>query len=645
MCGLVGFIDLRRQTSQDALERLVRQMAHAQHHRGPDDGGVWADAEAGIALGFRRLAIIDLSAAGHQPMVSANGRYIIVYNGEVYNADDLRPDIESRGIRLRGRSDTEVILESIAVIGVEATLQRLVGMFAMAVWDARDRVLSLARDRLGKKPLYWGRIGSSIFFGSQPKSFFVHPDWRGEIDLASLALYLRFNNVPAPRSIFCGMAQVHPGGIIHICEGKATEKRYWSAKDVAARGTADRMDVDDIEAVEQLDEILRDAVRRRMMADVPLGAFLSGGIDSSTVVALMQAQSTAPVKTFSIGFDEQIYDEAPHARAVAQHLGTDHHELYVRPEDAVGVIPSLPDYYDEPFADSSQIPTFLVSALARRHVTVALSGDGGDELFAGYPRYARGCELAERLSRIPGPVRSMARFSVRMASPGRWDLLARLLPPRLRPANVGIRAHKFANLTDAGGEEVLYREFMSHWQQPDSLLIDGREPVDDPWNGVLAPIAPDFLDRMQLIDTLTYLPNDILTKVDRASMAVSLEARVPLLDHRVVEFSWRLPRRFKMRGGLSKWILRQVLYRYVPASLVERPKMGFGVPIDEWLRGRLRDWAEDLLSERSLTADGLFHPGPIRQRWQEHLSGQANWQAQLWVILMFQAWKRRWLDG
>jgi asparagine synthase (glutamine-hydrolysing) len=645
MCGLTGFIDLRRQTPQDRLEDLARRMADTILHRGPDDGGVWADAEAGVALGFRRLSIVDLTAAGHQPMLSADGRHVIVYNGEVYNAEELRPELEARGVHLRGHSDTEVILEACAAWGVEPTLQRLVGMFAIAIWDIKARTLTLARDRLGKKPLYWGRIGSTVFFGSQPKSFFVHPDWRPEIDRDSLALYLRFNNVPAPRSIFRGLAQLSPGSLVVIREGAAQGRRYWSVADVAQRGVADRMAMDDDAAVEQLDHILRDAVRRRMVADVPLGAFLSGGIDSSAVVALMQAQSNVPIKTFSIGYDEKQYDEAPHARAVARHLGTEHHELYVRPQDAIDVIPGLSDYYDEPFADSSQIPTLLVSALARRHVTVALSGDGGDELFAGYPRYARGCEVTAAASQAPRAIRAFMRGAIRTVSPRGWDLAARLLPAAIRPANVGIRAHRLADLIDTGGEEALYRDFMTHWHHPETMLTAGREPVDPIWTGTLVRSVPNFLERMQLIDTMTYLPNDILTKVDRASMAVSLEARVPLLDHRVVEFAWRLPVRFKVRNGTSKWILRQVLYRYVPPALVERPKMGFGVPIDEWLRGRLRDWAEDLLSEKAMKSDGLFHPGPIHARWKEHLSGRANWQYQLWVILMFQAWKRRWLGA
>ncbi len=645
MCGFTGFIDLRRQTSQDRLERLVQTMADSVRHRGPDDGGVWADAEAGIALGFRRLAIVDLTEAGHQPMMSADGRYVVVYNGEIYNAGELRSELGARGVCPRGHSDTEVMLEGFAIWGIESTLQRLIGMFAIALWDRRLRVLTLVRDRLGKKPLYWGRIGSTVFFGSQPKSFFAHPEWRPEIDRGSLALYLRFNNVPAPRSIFRGLAQLAPGSLVEMRDGETKGRRYWSIADVARRGAADRADLDDDAAIEALDVLLRDAVRRRMVADVPLGAFLSGGIDSSTVVAMMQSQSTVPIKTFSIGFDEKRYDEAPHARAVARHLCTDHHELYIRPEDAIDVIPGLPESYDEPFADSSQIPTLLVSALARRHVTVSLSGDGGDELFAGYPRYMRGCELAAIISRVPRPIRPWLRSAIRAVPARGWDLVARLLPAAIRPASVGVRAHKFAELIDAGGEESLYRGLMTHWQRPELVLTSGREPVDPIWTGALAQDTPDFLERMQLIDTLTYLPNDILTKIDRASMAVSLEARVPLLDHRVVEFAWRLPPRFRMRDGTSKWILRQILYRYVPAELIERPKMGFGVPIDVWLRGRLRDWAEDLISERALEADGLFHPKPIRACWEEHLSGRSDWQYPLWVILMFQAWKRRWLPA
>ncbi len=424
MCGLVGFIDLRCQTSQAELETLARVMANSLVNRGPDDRQVWADAEAGIAIGFRRLAVIDLSEAGRQPMVAKDGRYVIAYNGEVYNAGDIRRELEGRGVALRGHSDTEVILEACVLFGIEQTIRRLIGMFAIALWDRRERTLTLARDRLGKKPLYWGRIGSTFFFGSQPKSFFSHPNWRAEIDHDSLALYLRFNNVPAPRSIFRNIAQLAPGSMIVLRDRVVQECRYWSAENIAEIGVNERLDIEDSVAIDKLHSLLEDAVRMRMVADVPLGAFLSGGINSSTVVALMQAQSGAPIKTFSIGYTEQKYDEAPYARAVARHLGTDHHELYVRPEEAMDVIPKLADFYDEPFANSSQIPTLIVSALARRHVTVSLSGDGGDELFAGYPRYRHGEQLTEVISRVPGPLRPALRAAICAFPAQIWDIAA-----------------------------------------------------------------------------------------------------------------------------------------------------------------------------------------------------------------------------
>jgi len=642
LCGLTGFLDLARATPVDQLAELAGRMAATLDHRGPDDNQLWVDAEAGVALAFRRLAIVDLTEAGRQPMVSASGRFVIIYNGEVYNAEALRPELAARGIAFRGHSDTEIILESCAAFGVAATVPRLIGMFAFALWDRAERRLTLVRDRMGIKPLYYGRFGRTFFFGSQPKSFRPHPDWRSEIDRDSLAAFLRFAYVPAPRSIHQGLQQLQPGHMAEIgADGTVTESCYWDIREKSAAGRAARWEIGDDDAVEGFDTLLRDAVAKRMIADVPLGALLSGGIDSSTVVALMQAQSDRPIKTFSIGFAEEGFDEAPHAAAVARHLGTEHHELYVDSAQARQVIPDLPRWFDEPFADSSQIPTLLVSELARRQVTVALSGDGGDELLAGYNRYLHGKRLITWTESVPRPLRSAGAAMLQAVPAGAWDGLARVLPGRYRPARAADRAAKLAEMLRAGAEERLYRQLVGQWPSPEALVPGAVEPVDTIWTGALAEEVPDFVERMQLIDMMTYLPDDILTKVDRASMAVSLEARVPLLDHRVVEHCFHLPARMKIRNGETKWLLRRVLDRYVPQALVDRPKMGFGVPIDTWLRGPLRDWAEALLAPGRLAAEG-FDPAPIRERWTQHLSGAVNWQYQLWCVLMYQSWREHW---
>jgi asparagine synthase (glutamine-hydrolysing) len=643
MCGLAGFFDLTASLARTDAERTARRMADAVTPRGPDDGQVWADTDAGIALGFRRLAIRDLTPAGRQPMASADGRYAIVFNGEVYNADDLRPELSGRGLTFRGRSDTEVILEACAAWGAEQAVTRFIGMFAIALWDRETRTLTLMRDRLGIKPLYYGRFGDVWLFGSQPRSLAEHPAWRAGLDRDSLAAYLRYGYVPAPRSIFRNLHQLPPGHMVVIdAAGRVSESCYWNIQDIAAAGVANPLDLTDAEAADRLDTLLRDAVRRRMLADVPLGAFLSGGIDSSLVVALMQAQSERPVKTYSIGFHEARYNEAEHARRVAAHLGTEHHELYVEPGHALEVIPDIPEWYDEPFADSSQIPTFLVSELTRRHVTVALSGDGGDELFAGYNRYARARELLGQVQGLPDGLRRGLAAGLRAVPTDWYAGLGRLLTAGRRGHLLGDRAERMARLLDPATELKLYRDLVAQWPDPAALVPGSTEPESPIWRVETHAALADRTDRMQLVDMLTYLPDDILTKVDRASMAVSLEVRVPILDHRVLELAWRLPQRFKVRDGETKWLLRQLLYRYVPRTLIERPKMGFGVPVDEWLRGPLRDWAEDLLSEHALAEDGLLDPKPIRALWAEHLTCGMDWQYRLWVILMFQAWRRRW---
>ncbi len=642
MCGLTGFLDTRPQADRRAFAGIVSAMTDTLRHRGPDDAGVWTEEAAGIALGHRRLSIIDLSPLGHQPMLSANGRYVIVFNGEIYNYQDLAAELRRGGATFRGQSDTEVILEGIAAWGFVPTLERLIGMFAIAVWDRQERVLMLARDQLGIKPLYWSDRDGLVLFGSELKALRAHPAWAGEIDRGALMAYLRLAYVPGPHSIYRHAKKLQPGGwLIKRPDRPAELGTYWDMRAAARAGLADRARYDDREATDRLDALLRDSVRRQMVADVPLGAFLSGGIDSSTVVALMQAESARPVRTFTIGFRERAYDEARHARAVAAHLGTDHTELYVEPGHALEVIPRLPEWFDEPFADPSQIPTFMVAELTRRQVTVALSGDGGDELFAGYDRYARAARLWNRIGRVPRPVGRMLAGGLTALSRPAWDGVFRRLPLPGRSRFHGDRMHKLAALLTQPTPDPLYLQLVSRWERPEALVPGAAEAPTPLFDPTVPADIPDFIERMLFLDTVTYLPEDILTKVDRTSMAVALESRVPLLDHRVVEFAWTLPLRFKLRDGGTKWLLRQVLYRYVPPALIDRPKMGFAVPVAAWLRGELRDWAEDLLDERRLGQDGLLDPRPIRTAWAEHLSGRRNWENPLWAVLMLQSWRRR----
>jgi asparagine synthase (glutamine-hydrolysing) len=638
MCGITGFIEHDAPPHADRAGALIREMADTMVHRGPDSSGTWLDPAHGVALGHRRLSIRDLSPAGHQPMVSACERYVLIYNGEVYSHDEMRADLERAGHRFRGTSDTEVILEGCAEWGVEATARRLIGMFAFALYDRRERRLSLVRDRIGIKPLYWGHFPGLFIFGSELKPLRRHPGWTPAIDRDAVSSFMRHNYIPAPRSIYRGVRKLTPGTVLTVHDGVVSEERpFWSLDEVVAEGLRRRGPRHDAEVIDELDALLRDAVRRRMVADVPLGCLLSGGIDSSLVTALMQHQSGRPVRTFSIGFREQDFDEAPYAREVARHLGTEHTELYVDSALALDVVPQLPNIYDEPFADSSQLPTFLVCELTRRHVTVVLSGDGGDELFAGYKRYELARSLWTGANSVPEWLRGPTIAMARRVSPAGWDRLGHVIPRRVRPVNFGARMHQVADQLSLWDPDALYRQMLSHWQTPDALVRDAHEPKGVLWSEQSRRLVPDFNERMQYYDLLTYLPDDILTKVDRASMAVSLEARVPLLDHRVIEYSWTLPYMFKWRNSQSKWALRRVLDRYVPQNLIDRPKTGFGVPFADWLRGPLRDWAENLLSESRLERDQLLDPKPIRERWTAHLAG-TNWGYPLWDVLMLNAW-------
>lgn len=639
MCGLTGILAIGKHCTGEWLDRSVQAMTSTLRSRGPDDAGVWTDAEAGIALGHRRLSIIDLSSAGHQPMRSADGTLVMVYNGEVYNFAELRAGLEKEGVRFKSHSDTEVILEGCARWGIEATVKQLIGMFAFAVWNTRTRTLTLVRDRLGIKPLYWGRQGGLLLFASELKAVRAVLEHSPAIDRDALSAYLRHNFIPAPHTIYQGFYKLEPGCILTLREGgEPTTTRYWSCYDVALDGLRNPLTASSDEIVERLEALLRDAVKRRMVADVPLGAFLSGGIDSSTVAALMQAQSSEPVRTFTIGFEEGGYNEAQHAKQVAAHLGTEHTEVYLKANQAYELIPRLADWYDEPFADSSQIPTYLVSEVTRRDVTVALSGDGGDELFGGYNRYHWGERLRRQFLWPPFGLRKGAAKLLRSLPTSVVDGAFSIVPTRWRPYLPSNKLHKLADVLSLQYPDDLYLRLISQWESPDSIVNGATEPRGVLWDREVNGHMPGFVDRMRFMDTVTYLPDDILTKVDRASMAVSLEARVPLLDHRVVEFAWRLPVSTKR----PKWHLREVLYRHVPKALVERPKMGFGVPIDVWLRGPLRDWAETLLDEGRLRREGFFDPVPIRERWAEHLSGQRHWPYHIWTILMFQLWQERW---
>ncbi len=652
MCGITGFLWPPGQPQGADAKTRVQAMMSAIEHRGPDSQGKWIDEEAGVALGHLRLAIVDLSDAGHQPMASVSGRYQLTYNGEIYNHEELRTELENTGHAppWQGSSDTEVLIAGFEAWGFEETLKRTQGMFAIALWDRKEKTLQLARDRLGEKPLYYGWQGTGrdalFLFGSELKAFHAHPAFKAEINRNAIVAMLRHGHVPEDLAIYGGVMKLRPGEIAEVslgCPGPA-RRLYWDGGEIAAapRGPAPKPQ----EAVDQLETLLLDAVGQQMMSDVPLGAFLSGGIDSSTIVALMQHLSDRPVHTFSIGFHEARYNEATFAAEVAAHLGTHHTELYVGDNDLRDVIPRLPQMYDEPFADSSQIPTFLVAELARQHVTVALSGDGGDELFCGYDRYRQGASLMQAIRPLPQPLRRLGAGAVR-ALPGQF--LNRIIEPfRATPQGKepnGQRLHRLANYARSRDVDEMHRKMVSVWRFPEAAVLGGSCPPS-----ILADHLPPRgelgdTERMMQLDMLTYMPDDILTKVDRATMAVALESRAPLLDHRVAEFAWGLPLDLKIRDGKSKWVLRQVLYRHVPKNLIERPKMGFEVPIGLWLRGGLRDWAEALIAPERVAREGYLDPVLITRLWSQHQSGQFNWGPQLWNVLMFQAWLERYSEA
>ncbi|VXA95246.1 Asparagine synthase [Burkholderia sp. 8Y] len=643
MCGITGFLTRGRLDGSSAMPRL-RAMCDSLARRGPDDAGYWIDAEAGVALGHRRLAIVDLSEFGHQPMASACGRYMIVYNGEVYNAEDLRKELNALPGTpdWRGHSDTEVLLAAFAQWGIEKTLGKAYGMFAFALWDRHERVLTLGRDPLGEKPLYYAWLGDTFVFGSELKALRRHPAFRDVgIDRDALGMYMRYSSVPAPHTIYEGISKLVPGALATVrpAYGDVVVRPYWRLEDVVARAKAEPFT--EADAVGELDSVFRKVLRDQMVADVPLGAFLSGGIDSSLVVSLMQAESARAVQTFSIGFDQAGFDEATHARRIAEHLGTEHHELYVTPAHALAVVPQLPQIYDEPFADSSQIPTFLVSQMARRHVTVSLSGDGGDELFGGYNRHVAAQGLWDKLSRVPLPARAFTARCVRGLGAERLDRMAApivgMMPPSMRHTQVGDKLLKLADAMSAEGLEASYERLASAFDAPDRIVLGYRAPVTASGLSGL-PASLTDAERMMYLDAVRYLPTDILAKVDRAAMHVSLETRVPFLDRRIVEFAWRLPLSMKINKGVGKVVLRSLLDRYVPRAMFERPKHGFSVPIASWLRNELRDWASDLLSADRLKREGYLNAQMVKTMWDQHLAGTHSWHTRLWTVLMFEAW-------
>lgn len=646
MCGFAGFCNSKSCHSENELKNIVAGMVDTLKHRGPDDTGQYTDAEKGIAIGHRRLSVIDVSPTGRQPMQSDDGRYLLVYNGEVYNYNEIRKQLKMLDHRFVGTSDTEVVLKAFCEWGVEDSLQKFIGMFALALWDTQGKALYLARDRMGEKPLFYGWCGKTFLFGSELKALVAYPDWSNDIDRNVLTLFLRHNYIPAPYSIYRNIFKLMPGTFLRLSREDIVQvslphpRPYWSLSDTVNKGNSERFSGSDSEAIQCLDKLLRQAVSGQMLADVPLGAFLSGGIDSSCIVALMQTQSSKPIKTFTIGFKDIAYNEAKYAKQVANYLGTDHTELYITPQDAIDVIPLLPRLYDEPFADSSQIPTYLISKLARQHVTVSLSGDGADEVFCGYNRHVQLHAVWNKTKRFPQWFKDILAFGL-CRFPTSWSETI------LRRKKWGIlsdQIQKLAKIIVMNDPEEMYYQLNSFWDSPEELVLNSCEPRTIFSNNGIWPNL-GYLERLLYVESMLSLPDDMLVKLDRAAMGVSLETRTPFLDHRVVEFSWSLPLSMKIRNGIGKWILRQILYQYVPPNLIERPKAGFGIPIDVWLKGPLRDWSEFLLDESKLRHQGYLNPSLVREKWTEHLAGKRKWQYHLWDVLMFQAWHEHWMSA
>jgi asparagine synthase (glutamine-hydrolysing) len=646
MCGITGFYSKTSSTFNNA----ILKMNSAISHRGPDSNNIWQDKNSGIFFGHQRLSILDLSTAGNQPMESISGRFVITYNGEIYNHLAIRRDLKkiNSNINWKSNTDTETLLEALELWGIEKTLKKTIGMFAFALWDKKNRTLYLVRDRMGEKPLYFGWQGAGVnkvfLFGSELKALKVHPEFSREINRNAITLQLRHNYIPDPYSIYKDIHKLLPGHYLKLTENDLTKNMlpppimYWSITKNAINGNSNQLTLNEENIQNDFENILKLSVKQKMISDVPLGAFLSGGIDSSTIVALMQSESNYPIKTFTIGFDEDDFNEAHYAKKIAKHLGTDHTELYFSSKTALEVIPKLPTIYDEPFSDNSQIPSFLLSQLTKQHVKVALSGDGGDELFCGYNRYTSINKWSKKFNLIPLSLRKILSYSAKTISPISWNKIFKLLPGLNQNMNFGYKIYKGAKALETNKLSDLYNILFSHWQNPSETVINSIEP-----GTLLSEFKTELsmlnnYEKMMVFDLITYLPNSILVKVDRASMASSLEARVPFLDHKVIEYAWKIPHTLKFRNGKGKWILRQILNKHVPKNLTERPKMGFGIPIGTWLRGPLRDWAENLLNEKRLLQEGYLNPKLIRYKWNEHLSNKNNWQYDLWNVLMFQAW-------
>ena len=649
MCGLTGCWTKK---ADAGLHISVKAMSQTLIHRGPDAGSVWVDEPEGIGLGHRRLKVIDLSENGAQPMHSACNRYVLVFNGEIYNHHTIREELEVHGLapNWRGHSDTEILLAGFATWGVTATLQRAVGMFSLALWDKKERRLTLGRDRFGEKPLYYGWLGKgndqTFVFGSELKALRAFPNFDNPINRDALALYFQFCTVPAPYSIYQDIFKLEPGHVLVLQKEGFDHKAikiepYWQLTDVVDKGASSQIG-DEVEAIKLLDSVLRKSVEQQSVADVPLGAFLSGGVDSSLITALMQDQSSRPIQTFTVGFDETAFDESPYALAVAKHLRTDHHKLRVTSKDALNIIPSLPELYDEPFADSSQIPTYFICQAARQKVTVALSGDGGDELFGGYNRYFWGRRIWNKFAWLPSGPRRLLGKGITWLSVDTWDAMNNILPSHYRVTNLGSKAYKMAyRLERVDNLDDLYRSLVMIWPEGKNIVKHSNKLHTKLDDADIVENISEAEQRMMLWDSLTYLPDDILTKVDRAAMAVSLETRIPFLDHRVAELAWRMPLHMKLRNGKGKWALRQILYKHVPSELIERPKAGFGIPLGQWLRGPLYDWAETLINEERLESEGYLNSELVRNTWQQHLSNRYDWSHELWSVLMFQAWLDR----
>ena len=639
MCGICGFYIDRKSSHHELSERLMT-MTTSLTHRGPDNFGVWNDDTSGIYLGHRRLSIIDLSEAGKQPMHSQNDRFVITFNGEIYNFKNIRTDLEkNKGIKFTNQTDTQVLLEACSVYGIEKTLKLLEGMFAFALWDKQKKTLYLARDRVGKKPLYWGYVGNNVVFASELKAINKFPGFTKSLNYKSISSFLQYGYINAPDSIYENINKVEPGGLIRINENKEVHvSKFWSLDNVITDGEQKSGSKQEIH--EGLESLLKDSVRKRMISDVPLGVMLSGGIDSTLVTALMQTESSQPVKSYCIGFNDKQYDESVHAKKIAEYLGTDHHEFHAEADSAIELLPSLPNIYDEPFGDASQIPTLIVSKLLKSEVSVALSGDGGDEVFAGYSRYFWGEKISAFNKTVPYLIRNLMSKLIHSVPPHKLDMMFSLLPDKLTPAHSGERLHKIANILKVNSDSELYSKLVSQWTSPKILLPEIQDQIIDLET---YPGDYDIISAMQYLDTNSYLPGDILVKVDRASMANSLEVRSPLLDHRIIEYAWGLDRKYKINNGKGKHILREILYQYVPQKLVDRPKMGFGVPISEWLRGPLKEWAYSLLNEERIIQQGIFEPKPIKIAFDAHMKRERNYQYPLWMMLMFQSWYEQWI--